>query len=82
MGTEDVKPGSLEEQVRKLAENIQAVKNEQAYIVIRERIHRNTAESTNARVKWWSIFQILVVAANSVFQIFYLKNIFEVKSNI
>lgn len=82
MGTEDVKPGSLEEQVRKLAENIQAVKNEQAYIVIRERIHRNTAESTNARVKWWSIFQILVVAANSVFQIFYLKNFFEVKSNI
>lgn len=82
MGTEDVKPGSLEDEVRKLADNVQSVKNEQAYIVIRERIHRNTAESTNARVKWWSLFQIVVVAANSLFQIYYLKRFFEVKSNI
>lgn len=82
MGTEDVQPGSLEDEVRKLADNLQSVKNEQAYIVIRERIHRNTAESTNARVKWWSLFQIAVVAANSIFQIYYLKRFFEVKSNV
>lgn len=82
MGSEDVKPGSLEDEVRKLAENVQSVKHEQAYIVIRERIHRNTAESTNARVKWWSLFQMGVVAANSIFQIYYLKRFFEVKSNI
>lgn len=82
MGAEDVEPGSLEAEVRELAENIVAVKNEQAYIVIRERIHRNTAESTNARVKWWSMFQIAVVAANSLFQIYYLKRFFEVKSNV
>lgn len=82
MGTEDVQPGSLEDEVRKLADNVQSIKNEQAYIVIRERIHRNTAESTNARVKWWSLFQIGVVAANSLFQIYYLKRFFEVKSTV
>lgn len=82
MGADDATPGSLEAEVRQLSENIQSVKNEQGYIVIRERVHRNTAESTNARVKWWSIFQIIVVAVNSMFQIFYLKRFFEVKSNV
>lgn len=82
MGTDDLQPGSLESEVRLLAENVQAVKNEQGYIVIRERVHRNTAESTNARVKWWSAFQIGVVAVNSLFQIYYLKRFFEVKSSV
>lgn len=82
MGADDVEPGSLEAEVRQLSENIQAIKNEQGYIVIRERIHRNTAESTNARVKWWSMFQIAVVAVNSLFQIYYLKRFFEVRSNV
>lgn len=82
MGADDAAPGSLEAEVRQLSENIQSVKNEQGYIVIRERVHRNTAESTNARVKWWSIFQIIVVAVNSMFQIFYLRRFFEVKSNV
>ncbi|KAF5131870.1 hypothetical protein DV495_001877 [Geotrichum candidum] len=82
MGADDIEPGTLEAEVKQLSENIQSIKNEQGYIVIRERIHRNTAESTNARVKWWSIFQIIVVAVNSVFQIYYLKRFFEVKSNV
>lgn len=75
-------PDSLDAQVKALSRLVQEVKNEQGYIVIRERVHRNTAESTNARVKWWSIFQLLVVAANSVFQIYYLKRFFEVKTQV
>jgi hypothetical protein len=75
-------PDSLDAQVRRLGQLVQEVKNEQAYIVIRERVHRNTAESTNARVKWWSVFQLLVVGVNSLFQIYYLKRFFEVKSNV
>jgi len=54
------------------------VKDEQEYIVVRERVHRNTAESTNSRVKWWSIFQLGVVGGNGVFQVWYLKRFFEV----
>ena len=44
--------------MRQLSELLAQVKDEQGYIVVRERTHRNTAESTNARVKWWSLFQL------------------------
>lgn len=64
--------------VRQLSELVSQVKDEQSYIVVRERTHRNTAESTNARVKWWSIFQLLVLSANGGFQVWWLKRFFEV----
>lgn len=51
----------IEREVRDLASGLQAVKDEQEYIVVRERRHRDTAESTNARVMWWSVFQGLVL---------------------
>ena len=57
-----------------------AIFAEQGYVVVRERTHRNTAESTNARVKWWSIFQLGVVIGEGVFQVWWLKRFFEVKS--
>jgi len=46
---------------------------------MRERNHRNTAESTNGRVKWWSIFQLGVVAGNSAWQVWWIRRFFEVK---
>ena len=64
--------------VRLLSELLAQVKDEQTYIVIRERTHRNTAESTNARVKWWSIFQLGVLIGEGVFQVWWLKRFFEV----
>jgi hypothetical protein len=68
--------GSL---VRKLSEALTQVKDEQSYIVVRERVHRNTAESTNGRVKWWSMFQLMVVIGEGVFQVWWLKRFFEVR---
>ncbi|CCC68528.1 hypothetical protein NCAS_0B04440 [Naumovozyma castellii] len=73
---------TLDGSVRKLSKLIKEVQDEQSYIVIRERTHRNTAESTNDRVKWWSLFQVAVVVANSLFQIYYLKRFFEVTSYV
>jgi hypothetical protein len=73
---------NLESSIRKLLELVYDVKNEQNYIVVRERTHRNTAESTNSRVKYWSTIQLIVVILNSLFQVFYLKRFFEVKSAI
>lgn len=64
--------------VRRLSEALAQVKDEQSYIVMRERVHRNTAESTNARVKWWSMFQLAVVIGEGVFQVWWLKRFFEV----
>jgi len=69
----------LEAEVRQLSELLAQVKDEQSYIVVRERTHRNTAESTNARVKWWSIFQMGVLIGEGVFQVWWLKRFFEVK---
>ncbi|KAE8134477.1 suppressor/enhancer of lin-12 protein 9 precursor [Aspergillus bombycis] len=69
----------LEVEVRRLSEALAQVKDEQSYIVVRERVHRNTAESTNARVKWWSIFQLAVLIGEGIFQVWWLKRFFEVK---
>lgn len=65
--------------VRRLSEMLAQVKDEQSYIVVRERVHRNTAESTNTRVKWWSIFQLAVLIGEGIFQVWWLKRFFEVR---
>ncbi|RKU46492.1 p24 complex component [Coniochaeta pulveracea] len=69
----------LEVEVKKLSELLTQVKDEQSYIIVRERTHRNTAESTNNRVKWWNLFVIGVVVGESVFQVWWLRRFFEVK---
>lgn len=63
----------LERHVRELVELVEQVKDEQEYLVIRERVHRNTSESTNSRVKWWSIGQTILLVAVCLFQVFYLS---------
>lgn len=65
--------------VKQLTELLNQVKDEQSYIVVRERTHRNTAESTNGRVKWWSIFQLGVLIGEGIFQVWWLKRFFEVR---
>ncbi|KAL9620798.1 MAG: hypothetical protein Q9160_004698 [Pyrenula sp. 1 TL-2023] len=74
----EVPSDPLEKEVKELSELLAQVKDEQGYIVVRERTHRNTAESTNARVKWWSIFQLGVLIGEGVFQVWWLKRFFEV----
>ncbi|KAF9377889.1 p24 complex component [Podila verticillata] len=69
----------LENEIRELSYQIEDIKNEQEYTVARERTHRDTAESTNSRVVWWSLFQSGILFLVCVFQITYLKRFFEVK---
>jgi len=69
--TEIVAP--IEREIRSMAHSLASVKDEQEYIVIRERTHRNTAESTNSRVKWWSIMQAVVLCSVVAWQVYYLK---------
>jgi hypothetical protein len=63
----------IEREIRSLAQSLTSVKDEQEYIVMRERNHRNTAESTNSRVKWWSVLQAIVLFSVVAWQIYYLK---------
>ncbi|KAK9481028.1 emp24/gp25L/p24 family/GOLD-domain-containing protein [Lipomyces japonicus] len=76
----DVPADPFEVEVKALSNVVEQVKDELEYLLIRERVHRNTAESTNSRVKWWSLFQLGVVAGSGIFQVYYLKRFFEVKS--
>eukprot|EP01112_Ceratiomyxa_fruticulosa_P014170 TRINITY_DN403_c0_g1_i2.p1 TRINITY_DN403_c0_g1~~TRINITY_DN403_c0_g1_i2.p1 ORF type:complete len:207 (+),score=42.19 TRINITY_DN403_c0_g1_i2:192-812(+) len=69
----------LEASINQLSEAISAVVAEQEYMRLREMAHRNTSESTNARVMWWSIFEALMLVAMSVWQVYYLRRFFEVK---
>lgn len=63
----------VEREIRSLAIGLLAVKDEQEYIVVREKRHRDTAESTNDRVKWWSVLQSVVLFSVVAWQIYYLK---------
>ena len=63
----------IEREIRQLAAGLTSVKDEQEYIVVRERTHRNTAESTNARVKYWSVLQAIVLFSVVAWQVYYLK---------
>ncbi|KAG0793348.1 hypothetical protein G6F22_005628 [Rhizopus arrhizus] len=78
----EVKIDPLQVEIEELAESIFAIKSSQEYIVARERRHRDTAESTNARVKWWSIAQLGLLIAVCLFQIHYLKTFFQVKRTV
>jgi len=69
----------IEREIRALANDLKAVKDEQEYILVREQKHRNTAESTNSRVKWWSVLQTVVLIVVVAWQVYYLKSFFEVK---
>ncbi|WAQ90760.1 hypothetical protein PtA15_13A159 [Puccinia triticina] len=76
---EDANMAPIELEIKHLASALEAVKEEQQYIVVREKLHRNTAESTNDRVKWWSLIQTAMVLGVTAWQVFYLKRFFEVK---
>ena len=69
--TDQVAP--IEREIRTLANGLKSVKDEQEYIVVRERTHRDTAESTNERVKWWSIAQVIILILVVGWQVYYLK---------
>eukprot|EP01133_Synstelium_polycarpum_P016920 gene16920-20127_t len=69
----------LERSIMSLSDGVQAVKSEQNYFRMREAAHRNTAESTNSRVLWWSVFEAFILITMSVWQIYYLRRFFEVK---
>ncbi|CEG64529.1 hypothetical protein RMATCC62417_01484 [Rhizopus microsporus] len=77
-----VQTDPLKHEIEELADSIFAIKSAQEYIVARERRHRDTVESTNARVKWWSIAQLGLLITVCFLQIHYLKHFFQTKRTV
>uniref|UniRef100_T1H5M9 GOLD domain-containing protein n=1 Tax=Megaselia scalaris TaxID=36166 RepID=T1H5M9_MEGSC len=76
---EEIGHTKLEDMIRELSGTLTAVKHEQEYMHVRDKIHRSINESTNGRVVIWSVFEALILVLMAVGQIYYLKRFFEIK---
>jgi hypothetical protein len=72
----------LENSILKLSEHLHAVRDAQEYAKVRERTCRNTTESTNERVMWWSILETISLFAVGAFQIYQLRRFLEKKQTV
>ncbi len=69
----------LQLELRKLEDRVEGVHREMLYQREREESHRNTNESTNARVMWFSVLSIVIVLTISAGQIWFLYTFFKRK---
>ncbi|XP_065184134.1 transmembrane emp24 domain-containing protein 10-like [Sycon ciliatum] len=72
---EKLKP--LELELRRLEDLAQEVVNDFQYMREREKEMRDTNESTNSRVFWFSIFSIGCLVTLATWQVFYLRDYFK-----
>merc|ERR1712032_73981 len=67
------------ELVSKLEARAMDILDQQTYAITREAVHRETAESTNSRVMWWTLVEVAALVMLAGFQVYYLRSYFEVK---
>jgi len=65
--------------IRQLLDQSDQITKEQNYQRSREERFRETSESTNQRVLWWSIFQTFILLITGIWQMRHLKSFFEAK---
>ena len=73
------KLNELQLRIRQLLDQAEQITKEQNYQRYREERFRQTSESTNSRVLWWSIGQTVVLLATGAWQMRHLKGFFEYK---
>ncbi|KAJ9473311.1 Transmembrane emp24 domain-containing protein B [Diplonema papillatum] len=66
----------IKKTIIKISETLHSIKEEQAYLKTRERVHRETAESTYQRVMMWSSLAIVLLISMGVGQIRYFYGLF------
>jgi len=72
----------VEKELRKMEDTVDEIHREMLYMREREAAMRNTNESTNSRVLWFSTFSILVLLGMGIWQVIYLKKFFKSKKLI
>eukprot|EP01121_Diplochlamys_sp_Union-15-3_P011323 TRINITY_DN3267_c0_g1_i1.p1 TRINITY_DN3267_c0_g1~~TRINITY_DN3267_c0_g1_i1.p1 ORF type:complete len:107 (+),score=12.05 TRINITY_DN3267_c0_g1_i1:327-647(+) len=70
---------ALQVSLRKIFADAENARAEQRYQKVREQRFRETSESTNVRVFWWSIMQITIVTVMSLWQMRHLTQYFKKK---
>ncbi|CAI5453243.1 unnamed protein product [Caenorhabditis angaria] len=73
------KLNELQLRVRQLLDQVEQIVKEQNYQRYREERFRQTSESTNSRVFYWSLAQVLVLAITGYWQMRHLRGFFEAK---
>ena len=72
----------IEVELNVLEQVVSGIVEEMEYLKQREVKRRDTNESTNARVKWFSILSIALLVGSGAWQVLYLKQFFESKKLI
>jgi len=73
------KLSELQLRVRQLLDQVEQITKEQNYQRYREERFRQTSESTNSRVLWWSLGQTVILLSMGFWQMKHLKSFFEAK---
>ncbi|XP_046749409.1 transmembrane emp24 domain-containing protein eca [Diprion similis] len=73
------KLSELQLRLRQLLSQVEQITKEQNYQRYREERFRQTSESTNQRVLWWSLAQTAILLAMGAWQMKHLKGFFEAK---
>eukprot|EP00916_Digyalum_oweni_P019271 GHVL01032104.1.p1 GENE.GHVL01032104.1~~GHVL01032104.1.p1 ORF type:complete len:196 (-),score=24.97 GHVL01032104.1:322-909(-) len=69
----------LEQLAMVLENKLIEIANQQEYATMREALQRETTESTNGRVLWWTFAEVSILVILSLVQLYYLRSFFEVK---
>ena len=72
----------VEKELRQMEDTVDEIHREMLYMRKREAAMRDTNESTNSRVLWFSIISIVILLIMGGWQIYYLKNFFKSKKLI
>ncbi len=67
----------LENEILQLSDALDSVVDLQKFMWARERSARDTSESTNTRVLWFSVMELMVLVGISGWQIYTLRSFFE-----
>lgn len=72
----------LQREITQLADALVDIQDEQSYTHERERSHRDTTESTNSRVLWFTFLEAATLVCMSLWQVYTILKQFESKVTV